>query len=515
LASGDLVEYSWMNFFPNRDLQTTDPMVEYEPVIGLEVHAELQTHSKMFCACEVVDNTLAAPNTAVCPICSGMPGTLPVVNQAAVEYAIRVALALECAVQRTSIFARKNYFYPDLPKGYQISQYEDPLATNGKLAIRTTEGEKIIRVRRVHLEEDTGKLTHVERDGKSYSLVDLNRAGVPLLEIVSEPDLHSAEEARAYGEALRDILRYLKVNSGDMEKGVIRFEANISVRPKGREELGLRTEVKNLNSFRAMDRAIAYEIERQTAILYAGGKVEQETLGWSEVRGQTYSQRSKEDAHDYRYFPEPDLPPLVVETQWVTDIEKGLPELPIAKYRRFVKEYGLSEYDAARLTEQQDVADYFERACKHGAPEVNSKTVANWMLGELFSLMNQANSAGLAPMAADELKVGPEALAELARLVSEGRISQASGKAVLAEMFESGKGAAEIVESRGLKQVSDESLISEMVSQALIENPKEVASYKAGKAGVSNFLFGQVMKKAAGKANPQVVRAELERQLSK
>jgi aspartyl-tRNA(Asn)/glutamyl-tRNA(Gln) amidotransferase subunit B len=489
--------------------------MEYEPVIGLEVHAELQTKSKMFCACRVVDSTMAAPNTAVCPICSGMPGTLPVVNRSAVEYAIRMALALECEVQHTSIFARKNYFYPDLPKGYQISQYESPLAIKGKLAIHTSKGEQIIRVTRVHLEEDTGKLTHVERDGKSYSLVDLNRAGVPLLEIVSEPDLHSAEDARAYGEALRAILRYLKVNSGDMEKGVIRFEANISVRLKGQKELGLRTEVKNLNSFRAMERAIIYEIERQTKILAAGGTVEQETLGWSEARGETYSQRSKEDAHDYRYFPEPDLPPLVVETQWVKDIEKDLPELPNAKYHRFIEVYGLTAYDAARLTEDQTIADYFEQAAKVGAGQVKPKIVANWLLGDIFSLMNEANASRSAPLTIGEIQVRPEALAELAIIVSEGRINQASGKEVLAEMFRSGKGAAEIVEVRGLKQVSDQSLILQLVRQVLDENPKEVASYKAGKAGVSNFLFGQVMKKAAGKANPQVVRAELERQLAR
>ena len=505
--------------------------MEYEPVIGLEVHAELRTKSKMFCGCQVVDSTEAAPNTAVCPICSGMPGTLPVVNQAAVEYAIRVALALECEVQHTSIFARKNYFYPDLPKGYQISQYEQPLALRGRLAIHTSGGEKIIRVTRVHLEEDTGKLTHVEPEraahsaghetsnseaaGRPYTLVDLNRAGVPLLEIVSEPDLHSAEDARAYGEALRDILRYLGVNSGDMEKGVIRFEANISIRPKGREELGLRTEVKNLNSFRAMERAILYEIERQTKILNEGGKVEQETLGWSEARGQTYSQRSKEDAHDYRYFPEPDLPPLVVESEWVQRIEKDLPELPNAKYHRFVKEYELTEYDARRLTEDRAVADYFERVARAGAPEAKPKSVANWMLGDLFSLMNEANGSRSTPLTVGELNVEPEALAELAKIVSEGQISQASGKAVLAEMFASGKGPAEIVAERGLKQVSDEALIAQLVTQALDENPKEVASYKAGKAGVSNFLFGQVMRKAAGKADPQVVRAELERQLAR
>jgi aspartyl-tRNA(Asn)/glutamyl-tRNA(Gln) amidotransferase subunit B len=488
--------------------------MEFEPVIGLEVHAELQTQSKMFCTCGVVDSTLAAPNTAVCPVCSGMPGTLPVVNRLAVEYAIRVALALGCEVQHTSIFARKNYFYPDLPKGYQISQYESPLAVNGRLTIQTSEGEQVIRVRRVHLEEDTGKLTHVDADGGSYSLVDLNRAGVPLLEVVSEPDLHSAEAARAYGEALRDILRYLQVNSGDMEKGVMRFEANISVRPKVAPDaepapLGTRTEVKNLNSFRAMERAILYEIDRQSRILESGGTVEQETLGWSEARGQTYSQRSKEEAHDYRYFPEPDLPPLVVGADWVKRVAGGLPELPYAKYRRFMTQHGLNSYDAWRLTEQQSVADYFEQAAKLAPP----KGVANWILGDLFSLIHQAGQGDIAEALRD-LKISPKALAQLIHLVADGQINQSSGKEVLAEMFASGGIPEEIVKARGLRQVSDTSVISGLVSQILKESPKEVASYKAGKTAVANFLFGQVMKKAAGKANPQVVREELERQLS-
>ena len=482
--------------------------MEFEPVIGLEVHAELRTQSKMFCSCAVVDSTTAAPNTVVCPVCSGMPGTLPVVNQKAVEYGIRVALALECEVQNTSIFARKNYFYPDLPKGYQISQYEQPLAVNGKLVIRTSEGEQTIRVRRVHLEEDTGKLTHIERDGQSYSLVDLNRAGVPLLEIVSEPDLHSAEAAHAYGEALRDIVRYLGVNSGDMEKGVIRFEANVSVRPQGTTELGTRTEVKNLNSFRALERSIEYEIARQSKIIEAGRTVEQETLGWNEVRGETYSQRSKEDAHDYRYFPEPDLPPLVVENRWIEAIRKDLPELPRTRHLRFIKDYALSEYDATRLTEEKEVADYFESAVKNLPSNIPAKTVANWMLGDLFSLMNQAN------ITVGQLKVRSEALAELVKIASVGEINQSGAKEVLTEMFASGKSAAEIVEARGLKQVSDELLISNLVKETLAENPKEVQSYKAGKVGVANFLFGQVMKKAAGKANPQVVRAELDKQLT-
>jgi aspartyl-tRNA(Asn)/glutamyl-tRNA(Gln) amidotransferase subunit B len=486
----------------------TFEIMEFEPVIGLEVHAELRTQSKMFCSCAVVDSISAAPNTAVCPVCAALPGALPVANQTAVEFGIKVALALECEVQHTSIFARKNYFYPDLPKGYQISQYEEPLAINGKLIIQTSDGEQTIRVRRVHLEEDTGKLTHVEHDGQSYSLVDLNRAGVPLLEIVSEPDLHSSEAARTYGESLRDILRYLGVNSGDMEKGVIRFEANVSVREKGNKELGTRTEVKNLNSFRAMERAIEYEIARQSKVIEAGGTVEQETLGWNEARGETYSQRSKEDAHDYRYFPEPDLPPLVVEKSWIENIRKDLSELPREKYLRFIQEYELSEYDAARLTEDKDIADYFEKAVNPKSPAVNPKIVANWMLGDLFSLMNQAN------ITISQLKVKPEALVELVKIVSDDGINLSSAKEVLTEMFSSGKEAMEIIDARGLKQVSDEALISNLVKETLAENPKEVQSYQAGKTGVANFLFGQVMKKAAGKANPQVVRAELDKQLT-
>lgn len=477
--------------------------MEYEPVIGLEVHAELQTKSKMFCSCAVVDSVSAPPNTAVCPVCTGMPGTLPVVNRMAVEYGMRVALALDCTVNPVSIFARKNYFYPDLPKGYQISQYEQPLAEHGKLVINTSKGEKTTRVRRVHLEEDTGKLTHIN----GGSLIDLNRAGVPLLEIVSEPDMRSVEEARAYAEALREILRYLEVNSGDMEKGVIRFEANISVRPKGTDVLNTRVEIKNLNSFRALERATAFEIERQSKLLAEGGEVEQETLGWNETKETTYSQRSKEDAHDYRYFPEPDLPPLVVDESWLERVRAGLPELPRAKNQRFIEQYSLTEYDAGVLTSEKVIAEYFEQVVNQKSSIVNPKAVANWMTGDLFSLMNQAD------ITVADLKVRPEALAELVGLVAAGEINPSTGKAVLAEMFQSGKSAAEIVEARGLKQVSDESFISGLVKQALDENPQAVASFRAGKETIANWLFGQVMRKAAGKANPQVVRAELERQL--
>jgi aspartyl-tRNA(Asn)/glutamyl-tRNA(Gln) amidotransferase subunit B len=477
--------------------------MKFEPVIGLEVHAELRTKSKMFCSCAVVDSVSAPPNTAVCPVCAGMPGMLPVANRKAVEYGIRVALALGCAVNPVSIFARKNYFYPDLPKGYQISQYEQPLAEHGVLVIQTPEGDKSIRVRRVHLEEDTGKLTHV--DGSS--LVDLNRAGVPLLEIVSEPDMHSIEEARDYTEAIRDILRYLEVNSGDMEKGVIRFEANISVRPKGTDVLNTRVEIKNLNSFRALERATAFEIERQSKILASGGEVEQETLGWNEAKETTYSQRSKEDAHDYRYFPEPDLPPLVVDEPWLERVRAELPELPRAKYLRFIEQYGLTEYDASVLTGEKAIAEYFEEVVKSKAENVSPKTLANWMTGDLFGLMNRV------PITVADLKVRPEALAELVGLVVAGEINQSTGKTVLAEMFQSGKRATEIVEARGLKQVSDEGLIAGLVKQTLNENPDAVDSFKAGKETIVNWLFGQVMRKAKGKANPQVVRAELERQL--
>ena len=460
--------------------------MNYEPVIGLEVHAELSTRSKMFCGCAVVDSVSAPPNTSVCPVCAGMPGTLPVVNHMAVEYALRVALALGCKVNPVSVFARKNYFYPDLPKGYQISQYEQPLAEHGAVVIRTSTGEKTVRVLRVHLEEDTGKLTHTE----DASLVDLNRAGVPLLEIVSQPDMRSVEEARAYAEALREILRYLEVNSGDMEKGVIRFESNISVRERGSDVLNTRVEIKNLNSFRALERATSFEIARQSELVADGGEVEQETLGWNEAAETTYIQRSKEDAHDYRYFPEPDLPPLVIEPSWLERVRAELPELPREKRQRFMTEYGLTEYDANVLTAERAVAEYFEQAVK--SRNLSPKTIANWMTGDLFALMNQAS------IMVGDLKVRPDALAELVGLVAAGEINQSSGKSVLSEMFRSGKPAAEIVAARGLVQVSDESLIAELVRQVLDENPGQVESFKAGKESLANWFFGQVMRKAGG-----------------
>ncbi|MCB9135342.1 MAG: Asp-tRNA(Asn)/Glu-tRNA(Gln) amidotransferase subunit GatB [Anaerolineales bacterium] len=508
-------------------------MTTYEPVIGLETHAELLTASKMFCACPVVDVTSAPPNSAVCPICAGMPGTLPVINRRAVEYALRVAIALDCEIFPTSIFARKNYFYPDLPKGYQISQYEEPLARHGKLTIRTSQGEKEIRIRRVHLEEDTGKSVHVEgiaseqvassewQVGESgdqqspnhpitqslnYSLIDLNRSGVPLLEIVTEPDLHSPEEVSAFARALRDILVYVGVNSGDLQKGVLRVEPNISVRPVGTETLGTRTEVKNLNSFRALERAVDYEITRQISVLDAGGKIVQETVGWDEAQQITFSQRSKEEAHDYRYFPEPDLPPLVLEETYIAAVRAALPELPYPRFRRFIAQYNLSEYDADVLTTERATADYYEQVLA-AAPDMSPKTVANWITGDLFALLNEAGKT-------IENSMPPARLGELLELLGKGSINQTIAKRVLTEMFATGQSAAEIVKAQGLGQISDTSFIEGLINEVLAANPEQVESFRAGKETVFNYLFGQTMRRAGGKANPQVVQTLLRTKLT-
>jgi len=480
--------------------------VEHQAVIGLEVHAELETQSKMFCACPVVDSTVAEANTAVCPVCAGMPGVLPVVNQRAVEYALRVALALECEIPPASIFARKNYFYPDLPKGYQISQYEQPLANNGRLVIFSSQGERIIRIRRVHLEEDTGKLTHVSQDGESYSLVDLNRAGIPLLEIVSEPDLHSPEEVRLYAMALHSLLRYLGVNSGDMQKGTLRIEPNVSVRPSGSQELGVRTEIKNLNSFRALENSVAYEIERQVERLQQGMPIQQETLGWDDALGMTIPQRSKEEAHDYRYFPEPDLPPLVIDPQWLAEIQAALPELPAARLHRFRHEYGLNAYDADVLTAEPLVADYYEQAV-HAAPGISPKVVANWISGDLFALMNQAG------VSIDQIRIAPANLAGLLSMVASGEINQTTAKSTLSEMFSTGESPEAIVAQHGWRQISNVEEIADLVEHVLLQNPQQVAAYLDGKQTVARWLFGQVMRLAEGQANPQVVQQELDRQL--
>jgi aspartyl-tRNA(Asn)/glutamyl-tRNA(Gln) amidotransferase subunit B len=478
--------------------------VNFEPVIGLEVHAELLTQSKMFCGCAVVDSTTAEPNRYVCPVCTGQPGALPVVNRRAVEYAIRVGLALNCAINRVNVFARKNYFYPDLPKGYQISQYELPLATEGWILIDTPEGPKKIRVRRVHLEEDTGKLYHVD----GYSLVDFNRSGVPLLEIVTEPDLHSVEDVKAYATKLRTILRYLGVNNGDMEKGVIRFEANVSVREAGTDALNTRTEIKNLNSFRALVNGSAYEIARQSKVYEAGGAVVQETLGWNEATGKTVSQRSKEQAHDYRYFPEPDIPPLELDMAWVEEIRAALPELPDAKRGRFLA-LGLSPYDAGVLVAERAVADYFDDAVKFAQSlKVEPKAVANWIISQLFGLLNESGQE------IDQCRATPEKLAGLIKLVGDGVININTGKAVLAEMFASGESAEAIIKAKGLAQVSDEGAIAAAIDKVIADNPDQVKAYLGGKETVAKWFFGQVMRGMGGKSNPAVVQRVLEERLA-
>jgi aspartyl-tRNA(Asn)/glutamyl-tRNA(Gln) amidotransferase subunit B len=478
--------------------------MEYEPVIGLEVHAQIHTHSKMFCGCPVMEDTGdLEPNTYVCPVCTGMPGVLPVVNRRAVEMAILTGLALHCEVPQFSRFARKSYFYPDLPKGYQISQYTPvfpPLTVNGYLDIETDAGPKRIRINRAHLEEDAGKLYHVD----GVTLVDLNRAGVPLLEIVSEPDLRSAEEARACSEALREILVYLGVNSGNMERGVMRFEANVSVRPLGSDALGARHEVKNLNSFRALCDSINYEIEHQIAILESGGTIEQQTMGWNEGDGVTVPQRGKEFAHDYRYFPEPDIPLLEIGREDVEALRSQLPELPSAKVARFTTQYGLSDYDARLLITDRAVADYFERVVQ---ASVAPKEAVNWITGELFRLMKVADQS------MPDIAVSAEALAGLIRLVEESRINQTTGKDVLEEMFATGREAQDIVREQGLAQISDIEELHRIVTQVLDENPDQVEEYVGGKEQILGWFIGRVMRATRGKANPQLARELLKDKL--
>jgi aspartyl-tRNA(Asn)/glutamyl-tRNA(Gln) amidotransferase subunit B len=468
--------------------------MKHEPVIGLEVHAELLTKSKMFCGCEVVDSITAKPNRYICPVCTGQPGALPVLNKKAVELAVRVGLALGCEIHTESIFARKNYFYPDLPKGYQISQYDQPLATDGKIQIETEAGIKEIRIRRVHLEEDTGKLSHA--DGNSF--IDYNRSGVPLLEIVTEPDMRSAEEARLYATKLHAILRYLGVNSGDMEKGVIRFEANVSVREAGSEVLNTRTEIKNLNSFRALTQGTEYEIWRQSEIYSNGGTVEQETLGFNEATGKTYSQRGKESAHDYRYFPEPDLPPLILDQAWIDAIRASLPELPEAKTNRFMEQFGLTPKEAHLLTSEKALADYFEAVVSKA--KSSAKTVSSWIAGEFMRYMNDLNLDMM------NIPVPAEDLAKLIDMVAEKTVSGNSGKAVLGEIFKHGGKPEEIVKEKGLAQVSDESFIQEAVTKALNDNPSEVEKYLAGKETLLQWFMGQVARLTKGKADPAVTK---------
>jgi aspartyl-tRNA(Asn)/glutamyl-tRNA(Gln) amidotransferase subunit B len=483
-------------------------MTDWKPVVGLEIHAELLTESKMFSACPVVDSVEAAPNTAVDPLSLGMPGTLPVINMKAVQFGMMVGLALNCEIPPINQFARKSYFYPDLPKGYQISQYDHPLAVNGWLDVDVTpeNGEpytKRIRIRRAHLEEDTGKLTHVD----GASLVDYNRAGVPLLEIVTEPDINSAEEAEAFGRKLRAILQYLGVNSGDMSKGVLRMEPNISVMHSGDSDFRTRTEVKNLNSIRSVFRAIKAETERQIKLYESGDTVRQATLGWDEDKQRLNIQRYKETADEYRYFPEPDLPVLEVSRESVDTVRAMLPELPDAKRDRFEKALGLSHYDAMVLCLDRAVSQYYEAVLAVGA---NPKSAANWMITNLFSVMN---SAGVERESIGQTKIGAAQFAELVKLVDSGKINKGTAADVLAEMWASGADPAKIVEEKGLAQVSDTSAISAVVTKVLDDNAPVVARYLGGEEKVFGALMGQCMKALRGKGNPAVVTEILKQQI--
>ncbi len=484
-------------------------MSDWKPIIGLEIHAELLTKSKMFSGCPVVDSVEASPNTAVDPVSLGLPGTLPVINRQAVEFGLMVGLALHCEIPPVNQFARKNYFYPDLPKGYQISQYERPLAVNGWLDIEVTppDGEpyqKRIRIRRAHLEEDTGKLTHI---GGGSSLVDYNRAGVPLLEIVTEPDINSADEAEAFTRTLRAILQYLGVNNGDMSKGVLRVEPNISVMHKNDAEFRTRTEIKNLNSIRSLYRASLAEIERQINLWESGGEVKQATLGWDEAKQRLVIQRYKERADEYRYFPEPDLPVVEISREWVEEVRARLPELPEAKRRRFMETFGLSEYDARQLVAEQAIAHYYEETLSAG---VNPKSAANWILGGLFALMNEK---GFERENIESTRITARQFAELVKLVDAGTLNKGTAATVLAEMWETGSDPALIVAARGLAQVSDQDTIRQAVTNVLAENAAMARDYLNGKEKLFGALMGQVMKAMGGKANAQVVTDILKQQL--
>jgi aspartyl-tRNA(Asn)/glutamyl-tRNA(Gln) amidotransferase subunit B len=480
-------------------------MSEWKTIVGLEVHAELLTESKMFSACPVVDSVEAPPNTAVDALSLGLPGTLPVVNMQAVDYGLMVGLALHCDIPRVNQFARKSYFYPDLPKGYQISQYDRPLAVHGYVDIELADGrQKRIGVRRAHLEEDTGKLTHL---GDGTSLVDYNRAGVPLLEIVSEPDIHSAEEAEAYARRLRALLRYLGVNHGDMSKGVLRFEANVSVMHRDDTEFRTRREIKNLNSIRSMVRAIEEEVAWQIKTYESGGKVGAATLGWDEANGRIVVQRYKERADEYRYFPEPDLPILVMEPTKVDAVRAKLPELPDAKKQRFMADLGLSEYDARQLSSERAVADFYEAALAAGA---DAKPAANWILVSLFSLFNKD---GVEREAIATTRVRPAQLADLVKMVSGSALNKGSAEKVLAAMWETGDDPAAIVAREGLAQVSDTGAIGEAVAAVLAENGDMVRDYLSGKDKLFGALMGQAMRKLGGKGNAQVVTDALKEQL--
>jgi len=478
--------------------------MEYETVIGLEVHVQLQTQSKMFCSCKA-DYQAAAPNTRVCPVCLGLPGTLPVINKKAVEFTIMTGLALGCNIPGLTKFDRKNYPYPDLMKGYQISQYDMPLAMNGELDISADGQDRTVRVERVHLEEDVSKLQHMggEND-EAHSLVDVNRSGVPLMEVVSHPDMRTPEEARSYLTKLHSIIQYLGVSTANAQDGSFRCDANISLRPVGQEEYGTKAEIKNMNSLRAVFMALNHEQERQKKVLDSGERVIQETRGWSEERNVTYSQRSKEEAHDYRYFPEPDLPPLVITDSWIDEIRNKLPELASDRLTRFTEQYGLPEYDARLLTNSKAMADYYEQAFGLHATESKpdekfAKNASNWILGDLSRLLN------LVDCQIDKSPVPPGYLVELIDLVEKDTVSVSMAKTVLEESFESGESPAQVVQKKGYTQISDSSAVDSAVSEAIDGNPQAVSDYMGGKETAAKFLVGQVMKITKGQAKPDLV----------
>ena len=477
-------------------------MKEYEVVIGLEVHAELATKTKMFCGCSTEFGS--DPNTHCCPICTGMPGTLPVLNKKVVEYAVKAGLATNCKISHFSKMDRKNYFYPDLPKAYQTSQYDLPLCLAGYIDAKVGDKIKRVGITRIHIEEDAGKLIHDAYTGNT--LVDMNRCAVPLIEIVSEPDMRSAEDAVAYMQTLKSILEYLEVSDCKMQEGSLRCDVNLSVRPVGQKEFGTRTETKNLNSFRAIERSVNYEIKRQVDVLENGGKVEQETRRWDDVKGYGYAMRSKEDAQDYRYFPEPDLVPIVLDDDYINNIKNNIPEMPNVKKQRYMQDFNLSEYDSDQITGSKYMAEFFEKAenmCH------DPKTVANWLMGDFSRMLKEKE------IEINDSKISPENLAELVNLINKKVISSAIAKKVFIDMFETGKAAGKIVKDQGLIQITDENAIEKIVEDVVSKNPQSVEDYKAGKDKAIGFLVGQVMKQTHGKANPQVVNKLLKDKLDK
>ncbi|OPY11981.1 MAG: Aspartyl/glutamyl-tRNA(Asn/Gln) amidotransferase subunit B [Syntrophus sp. PtaU1.Bin005] len=475
--------------------------MEYEPVIGLEVHAQLLTESKIFCGCSTQFG--AAPNRHTCPVCLGMPGVLPVLNRKVVEFGIKMALATSCRINEECSFARKNYFYPDLPKGYQISQYAFPLAEFGHVDIEVEGGKKRIGLTRIHMEEDAGKLIHDAHNPWSY--VDLNRTGVPLIEIVSEPDMRSAEEAAAYLRRLHEILVYLEICDGNMEEGSFRCDANVSLRPKGISEFGIRTELKNMNSFRNVQRALEYEIKRQQYILEGGGTVVQETRLWDDSQGVTHSMRSKEEAHDYRYFPDPDLVPIRIYAEWVETVFKEQPELPLEKRERFVREYGIPPYDAGVLSSSRRLADYYEETARHSG---NPKAASNWVMGDLLRFLNEEKRD------IRDCPISSTALAEMIRMIDQGTISGKMAKEIIEVMYQTGKTAPAIVEEKGMVQITDESSLAAVIAGILEANPGQLAQYRSGKDKLFGYFVGQVMKATQGKANPQVINDLLKKMLA-